>query len=90
MLFFGDLDGHRVLTEILPEDAGIKNSGLMDISLGLCGDKVTADEIQKYVRYQTKEKQGIHLSSSQKEQLSSETQSREVPPFCGWGGCHYV
>ena len=25
------------------------------------GDKVTADEIQKYVRYQTKEKQGIQL-----------------------------
>ena len=25
------------------------------------GDKVTADEIQKYVRYQTREKQGIQL-----------------------------
>jgi len=32
MLFFGDLDGLRVLTEALPEDAGTKNSGLMDIS----------------------------------------------------------
>jgi len=51
-------------------------------NIGLGGTRmVTADEIQKYVKYQVKEEKGIQLDLFQERALSSEIQ--EAPPLVG-------